>query len=228
MTDLRFIAPFLVISVLLGGCGGNVQQQDELSRSELLVRERAGDLGAPDERRSGWTRFNLLSFDVPWGSRESESSNEYINAMFHRRFDNQGARYAAMVDDALRAELELEAFVVAAQEVAQEDEERLAGLIALMAAGLAQSEDIIISMSRVRNNRTAVDEGLAEARSWEQTFSEVRDRAEMELPNSRQVAQLSRSVNAMGRWADELMNIADRMSTSTERVAAEFMDRAGR
>ncbi len=213
-------------ALVLAGCGGNAGRS-ELTQSEVHVRQSAAGLGAPAEPRGGWAnslRSSLLNFEVPWGASESDSSNAYINAMFDRRFESQEARYTAMVDDSLRAEVALEAFVVSAREVAREDETRLAALIALMAAGHAEDEDIMISMNRVRTNRMAVDEGLAEARAWERTFTEVRDRAELELPGSAQAAQLSHSVASMGRWANELVTISDRMSTSTGRVAAEFMD----
>ncbi len=221
-TALTALISVLLSATFLQGCGGG-GARNELSTDEVHVRASADGLAAPDG--SGWVGSlgsSIVNFDMPWSSRESDSSNAYINTMFHRRFDSQEARYAAMVDDALRAELALEAFAVSAAEVAQGDEERLAGLISLMASGQATDEDMLNSMDRVRRNRAAVSDGLTEAQSWTQTFAEVRDRAEMELPGSAQAGQLAQSVTHMNRWTNELAAVTDRMETSAERVAAQF------
>ena len=212
----------LLTPILMVGCGGG-GASDALSDNEVYVRNAAGDLAMPGSQ--GWAGnlgSSILNFDMPWSSRETDSENTYINTMFRRRFDSQQGRYSAMVDDALRAEYALEAFALSAAEVAVEDEGRLAGLIEMIAAGQAENQDMVSTMNRVRRNRLAVGEGVTEAQSWAQTFTEARDRAEMELPGSSQAAQLAQSVANMNQWTNELVHTADRMNTSSERVAAEF------
>jgi len=233
MKKQNHIRAFALIAVLMGatllqGCGGG-GAINELTDDERHLRNRASDLAAPDQ--PGWAAnlgSSILNFDMPWSSREGagDSDNSYINGMFRRRFDSQDARYSAMADDALRAEQALETFAISAEQVAGEDEARLAGLIAMIASGDAENNDMVSTMNRVRRNRMAVNDGVVEAQSWAQTFGEARDRAEMEVPGSAQAAQLARSVQQMDHWSNELVRISDRMNTSSDRVAAAF--RGGR